>query len=609
MLQFIVDQAKANPNAVHISFAFSYDVDMILRNMSVRQFMFLRERGFCKYGDNFRVEHIPGKWFRVTQYGSAYPLIRKDKTVVTIFDSWGYFQSSLVKALKTTISDHPLMRHLEQIEAGKKERSNFTYAKLDYIIEYWKVENELFFALADRLRHLLYASGFYISSWHGPGSIAGYVYRTHGIREHKAQCGDAVYDAARFAYAGGRFERFHIGRFHDAYGFDINSAYPAAIAELPSLSEGTWHHVTAPKRFVSFAVYHIRITGPAISRRPGPLFHRDHAGNISYPWRTEGWYWAPELIAMVETIPEFRNITVIEGWEYTGWTTYPFAFVHDMYAERRAMKAAGNGAQMAYKLALNSLYGKMAQRAGWERTGKAPTWHQLEWAGWVTSHTRATLYRLMHRIPYDKLIAVETDGVFTTATPDELGITESTELGGWEVSHYDELIYLQSGVYAKRNGSDWSIKFRGLDNDSFGDTPEECARAISAHSILLGPGTTEWPNLSGHTTRFVGYRNALFRQEQNRGPMRVHHCVWEVDPKEISCGSIGKRIHSPRICAACKAGLNAYEMAHETVIKSRAMLATGNELWSTRHDIPWLDPDRAKWREQMAETEGLIIHD
>lgn len=604
LLPMIIKAGREHPKAWHVSFAFGYDINMILRNLSPKQFQFLRTRGYTRVGAKWRVEHIPGKWFRVTEYGPNYPEDKTDRFGVTIFDTWGFFQSSLVAALKSYIPDHELMARLPEIEAGKDLRAKFTYEDIEYIKEYWGLENVLFHALINRLRDYLYSVDLRISKWHGPGALASYAYRTNRVKPHKSDCGNDVYNAARYAYAGGRFERFHIGRFTGAYGYDINSAYPYAIAQLPSLSEGQWIHVDNPKHFSEFGVYRVAMRGPGIARAPAPLFHRDPGGNITYPWRLDGWYWSPELRAMADTMPEFANVAVYEGWEYVGWTTRPFAFVADLYNQRREMKRDGIGAQIALKLLLNSLYGKMAQRAGWERTGTAPVWHQLEWAGWVTSSTRATLFRLMHSIPWSQLIAVETDGIFTTATPDELSITDSKELGGWEITEYDELVYLQSGVYAKRQGEEWSMKFRGLDADSVS------VEQIVEHAKLLVPGR-DWPNLVGTTTRFIGYQNAMFREQQNRGPMKVHHCVWETEPREISCGTIGKRVHSPKICAGCKAGKSAYDMPHETVIKSRTLFGTDTDSFmSTQHDIPWLDEkkmaSRFAWREMQDSQEGLL---
>lgn len=588
-LRLIIDAGRLHKNAIHVGFAFNYDVDMIMRDMPEDSFRFLRQRGYVRY-KHYKIKHLPGKWFKI------YNL--KSRIKVTIFDIWGFFQSSLISALKSTIADHPKMEFLPDIEKGKNRRGRFTYDEMPFVTKYWKIENELCHALITRLREYLYAVGLRITSWHGPGAIASFGYRTNNIDAHKRNCGPDVYTAARYAYAGGRFERFHIGRYRKVYGYDINSAYPNAIARLPSLSEGEWIHNVKPKKIVEFGVYRISLRGPAISSKPAPLFHRDNSGNISYPWRLDGWYWSPEIKAIIRTMPESKSVRIHESYEYIGWKTRPFEWVTKVYNQRKEMKANGAGAQMALKLFLNSLYGKMAQRAGWERTGTAPHWHQLEWAGWVTSYTRAMLYELMYQIPFDKLIAVETDGIYTTATPDELVIKIGDELGQWEMTYYDEMIYLQSGLYAKRQNKEWSLKYRGLDKDSV------TIETFRTHPGLLR-ANKEWPKLVGHTTRFIGYRNALFR-----GPFNTRHCAWETEPKEICCDEIGKRIHSPAICKACQMGKSAYAMAHDTIIKSKTMVMHDDELMSKMHDIPWLDKDVSDelfaWREFEESQDGLI---
>jgi hypothetical protein len=54
------------------------------------------------------------------------------------------------------------------------------------------------------------------------------------------------------------------------------------------------------------------------------------------------------------------------------------------------------------------------------------------------------------------LIAVETDAVFSTV-PLDLPIGEG--LGEWECTTFDEMIYLQSGMYFGRQGTDWTEKY------------------------------------------------------------------------------------------------------------------------------------------------------
>ncbi len=50
---------------------------------------------------------------------------------------------------------------------------------------------------------------------------------------------DEIKLAAQYAYFGGRFETFKIGRYKGpVYSLDINSAYPFAISQLPNLNAG-----------------------------------------------------------------------------------------------------------------------------------------------------------------------------------------------------------------------------------------------------------------------------------------------------------------------------------------------------------------------------------
>lgn len=601
-LAFLIQIGRKYPNAYHVGFAFDYDSNMIIRMLTPAKIRVLRANGSVLVG-SFRIEHVQSKWLQVTQYGPKYKAGNKnDKFTVRIADMFGFFQCSFIKALYANIPDHPLMVEMPKIEAGKAKRNEFTYEQIDMITSYWETEAQLGQALAENLRAKLYAVDLKITRWHGPGALANHVYKRNGIMAHKALTPEPVREAARYGYAGGRFELYRLGRHVDVYGIDINSAYPAAISKLPSLSEGEWRHVADPASIAEFGIYRVRLTGfPGPIKKPSPLFHRDYAHNISYPWVVEGWYWTPEVRLLAPIIG--RGAEIVEGYEYVNWGTRPFGFVEEMYYERKELKARGDGAQMALKLALNSLYGKMAQRVGWERNGRPPTWHQLEWAGYVTSATRAKLYSVIARIPWDQLIAVETDGIYTTATPESLGIKHSGNLGQWEVTEYQELMYVQSGVYfAKDNGDKWTGKYRGLDNGTL------TAGNVGAYLRGLRPNPTPdrpWEPLTGPTTRFVGYKAALHREEQGMGPMKAHHCVWETTTREISPGEVGKRGHSPKLCAACRAGANAYEMPHDLVIRSRAI----GDPKSAMHSIPWEDKDNsetAEWRTYAREREDLL---
>ncbi|HEY6019179.1 MAG TPA: hypothetical protein VIY48_04545, partial [Candidatus Paceibacterota bacterium] len=143
---------------------------------------------------------------------------------------------------------------------------------------------------------------------------------------------------------------------------------------------------------------------------------------------------------------------------------------------------------------------------------------------------------------------------------------------------------------------------RGLDNGTLS------AEFMADYLRTLGPNPTAdspWDAITGPTTRFVGYKHALWREEQGMGPMKAHHCVWETTPREISPGEHGKRQHAPKLCAACRAGKNAYDMPHDLVITSKAI----GDPMSEMHSIPWENKDNgdaAEWRHYAKAREDLL---
>ncbi len=596
-LDLLLDTAEENPKAFHVAFAFDYDVNMILADLNPRHFKVLHEKGSVQW-QNYRIEHVPHKWFSVSE-----KLPDNKRRSVKVMDTFGFFQCSFVKALKSYIPDHDLMTELAKIESGKSARSSFEFDQLEMIESYWWTEVRLGAALIEELRDLMFGAGFKINSWHGPGALANYVYRKHGIAEHKAICPEPVQDAAQYAYAGGRFELFRMGRHQGpVYSIDINSAYPWGISQLPSLSEGQWirKETVGPFDLAEFGLYRVSYRHMDL-RNPQPLFHRSKEGNITFPPKVNGWYWTPEVKALMRHVDDSRRVEISEGWEYVGWHTRPFElFVNDYYNTRRQMKADGIGSEKAIKLALNSLYGKMAQRVGWERFDGPPKWHQLEWAGWVTSLTRATLYDVLARIPWQHQIAVETDGIYTTYNPSLLGIENSKDLGGWEVSEYEQALYLQNGVYALGKPAkmfyddyEWTVKYRGLNPGS-----------LDAERMVRYLHTTEgreWEPITGPDTRFNGYQISLARSRVNEGKFYDHHRRWVTIEKSIGIGSAGKRTH--RGCRTCNMGKSAYDYPHDLQVASKAF----KEPDSYRHHIPWRDNDpEPLWREFQDGMSSLL---
>ena len=584
-LDQIVETGLSYPTAVHVGFAFGYDTNMIIASLAPVTLERMHRNGWVRIKKNeyiYVLSWAKGKWFQVSRYNDT------SRITVRIFDIFSFFMCSAIKAWEKTGIEVP-----QHIVEGKKKRKYFTLDDYDngMVFDYWSVEIQLYSRLAEELRSRVYNAGLRITQWYGPGALATFELNKHGVKKHMKDCGPDVRKAARFAYAGGRFELYKVGRVTGRiFGVDINSAYPHAISQLPSLVDGYWRHVDYPSTLERFGVYRVSLQrSRGFDRNPGPVFHRDKDHNVSFPWRTEGWYWSPETDAA-----QRRGATVIEGWEYVGSAERPFEWVRDVYSTRRDWKRRGIRAELALKLLLNSIYGKMAQRVGWDETKRRmPPFHQLEWAGWVTSYVRARLFRLMTNIKWEDLIAVETDGLYTTMDPALLNIVDSEELGQWGVTEYDEMMYVQSGLAwlhgepDKDHPDGWYTKRRGLDEGTF--TLEHCQEYLK--SLHPKPSrSTPWPVYSGLSTRFVGLGQALASKQL----LHNRHCVWSTDKRDISPGQTGKRVHVHAYCHACQQGGTAYEAPHDLMVNSMSIL----DPHSYPHSIPWeLEEGHPRWRD------------
>ncbi len=617
ILNFLLEHKRQHPNTLNVAFAFSYDVEMILADLSENAWRRLNEKTFVKWAE-YTIRYVPGKWFSVSKAIKG----QKKRLVCQIWDLFGFFQTSFVNALHDNL---PNASNVGKVEEGKGKRNTFTIDEFDTLIEpYWEIEIDLLAQLAEQLRKYLLEADLPIQKWHGPGAIADLLFKRHNIREAKAELleDDFYRWLVLCGFAGGRFEQFRVGRARrPVHVYDINSAHPSGIVKLPDLSSGNWIRVSRRGEVSNFGIYAVHYDDyhPLAPVRPQPFFFRDERGCVNFPRDLRGSYWTPEIEALDLT---GHSCEIIEGFELVDTGERPFAWVEDMYHTRQEWKRQKRGAQMALKLGLNSLFGKTAQRVGWERNGKAPSWHQLEWAGYITSNTRSILWPALWQAWIKRgLIAVETDSVITMA---ELDLPISKDLGGWGHDLYDDCIFLQNGVYMllkydgcgkcqadldrygdivhEQNPKDspdcgWIIKFRGLDRNSFSmlDVLEYCDNLDMSYEPDDKDPYWERRKIVGQTTRFVGSRAAL---HVNRPEIWR---TWQTMPREISIGLEGKRTHHAGFCSECTEGrVFLGDAMHVMRISSPEMSV------SSPHYIPWIENEEmARWGDPFDQREAF----
>lgn len=503
-LDFLIAAAQNTPHAVLVCFGASYDVTHMLRGSLTRDEIVELLRG----GDGFtrriitvrlgahdyRIEYRPRKSLTVWRWPAGAVKYeakkRKDGSVrwqlsphdkAVLWDVWGFFQGSFVKALQDWLPHDP---DTAMIVDMKSKRSVFARADIDTIRAYTTAELRCLTTLMDAVRDSLRVQGLSITRWDGAGSIAGALFKKHAVKDHMADCPEAVFLAARVAYSGGHIEACKLG-YHqgEVYHYDINSAYPYQFFGLPSLAGGEWIAGTGepPPGFTLVKIhFHFKSGMPFY-----PLFHRSERGAIRYPQAGAGWYWHAEYAAAAEFARVYGAVAfAVAEWHHMKPSTNegPFSWIAQSYARRQEIIAQSrrtgipNGEEKTIKLGLNSCYGKTAQQVG-ARFDQGelipPAYFQIEWAGAVTSGCRAQLMMAAMQDP-DAIVSFATDALFSVR-PLDVYCPQAKELGAWEAQTHTGMTIVMPGVYwlhddpTAKNPSGMTHYSRGMSKEIMSD--------------------------------------------------------------------------------------------------------------------------------------------
>lgn len=551
-LQFLLRGAADNPKSIHVIYGGGYDATHWLRDIPLTLTSQLKDNEKIVWyhinpdtgrRNRFVINYLPHKWFELS--GFDWPT--RKWVHIKVYDLMTFFQTGLITALQSRQIEVP-----EEITSGKAARSDFTYNDIDEIRLYCQMEVERTVVLANKLRDEFDEAGFWVTQYHGPGAVASAVYKQFGVRKHMQAPEPHIEYAAQHAYFGGHFEQFKAGHYNGkVYLYDINSAYPYHIANLPTLANARWTY-TSKYDPAALGVWFVSYDDTLSEHRsPHPLPWRSNAGQVGFPTHNNGvWVWHPEA----RYASHVHHGYVLEPAS----DAKPFEFVPDMYALRKRWQDEEKGGERALKLALNSLYGKQAQRVG-AKDGNRPSWHQLEWAGMVTSGTRAQIIAAIQQKP-DSVISVETDSIMTT---EPLDLDVGSGLGQWGLKEYDWVTYIQSGIYFTSDGVGKSkSKTRGIDT-----------RELHHEEVLRFLDSDQSEPLLVSARNFIGLGN----------PRTYLYGQWQDSVKEVRVAG-QKRIHSRAHCRACHSGLSMAEHLHDLI----AAPTFGNTP-SAPHPLPWIE--------------------
>lgn len=427
-LEFLFEEVP--DHARLFAYAMGYDLTMMLKDLSDRQLyrLFrpeLRKRLPAPDGTPRPPHPVPfradGWTYKLNYMGSKFSVARGNKTRV-IWDVFKFFQSKFTGA----ITDWKVgtEKEVDAIQKMKDQRGEFSKLHIDDVTRYCFDECRLLAQLTEKLTVAHERAGLELKAYHGAGSTTTAMFNVMGVGDKIRPALPEMIESVACGFFGGRFEHSLVGAAQGPiWSYDISSAYPYEMTDLPCLLHAHWSLTKSEKRMreARHALVHYTLGKfpKDVSRAWGPFPFRETTGAIVYPLESGGgWVWRDEFLSGEWA---FDHVQFQEAWilESDCDCGSPFAQIPRFYAERILIGKEGPG--IVLKGGMNGGYGKCAQSVG-----DAP-FQSWVWAGMITSGTRAQILRTL-AVHGDRsnLLAVATDGIYSR---EELLLEEPRDTG------------------------------------------------------------------------------------------------------------------------------------------------------------------------------------
>lgn len=186
---------------------------------------------------------------------------------------------------------------------------------------------------------------------------------------------DEVQSAAWKTYHGGRFEIIKRGNVGEVAGPDINSAYPAVMADLPdpkTLGYKRFGRMGSPEPTLSdlqeadYGFVKARVSTDADRPvQPFAVPNPNEGSRVEYPAINDAEIWVlKDIFEYAEAegfLVDYDLQEAVLAYE-TEDTKFPFDFFKDLYAKRKSLEAEGRDKPAKLlKIVMNSMYGKTCQ--------------------------------------------------------------------------------------------------------------------------------------------------------------------------------------------------------------------------------------------------------
>jgi len=521
VFDFLLSLPEKHGKALFVFFSSTYDFTMWVKRLPDKNIEDLNKYGSTKW-DHYAIKWRQGREILIYDTSIVERIVKimpnnRRKVFRTyprrihIYDVFGFFQKSFVKTLakwKTTSAEI-----IDEISVMKLRRGSFTPEQKAEVREYCFLECRLLTKLMLAFREACKDADITPQHWYGAGALATSLMRKFQVKDNVG-C-ELTNDQKLYmgrAYFGGRTEVTWEGRLPDGcVQYDINSAYPTAMVNLPDLIHGKWLYLDSGELFDKYEWGVWRVQWNTHGAYINPFPWRSEDGGIYYPDAGDGIYHRIEIEAAAKLYGE-DSFVLLDGWAWQSDCEHrPFDFIIERAKHRLQLKAEKNPANEPLKLGLNSLYGKTAQTVG-----KKPPYQNFYWAGYTTACTRAKILDAI-RLCKGTVYSIATDGLITSCAISEFTI--GPNLGEWEQTNITEGLLIRPGVYEWRDQQDtWHYGTRGFTSDE--------AKWRIIEELWDGTRAMQW---NFEATRFIGLKQAFLRGEN----WRQYLGKWVTEPRKL----------------------------------------------------------------------------
>ena len=392
---------------------------------------------------DYTIKYIPQKSLSIS----------KGKKSASYYDASQFWNQSLIAAYEEHIRLIP-----DEQKSFKGKRKYFTnrfYRHNKKVIRQYCINDSIYAKelMEKRTESFFNLLGFHIARWISPAYLS-----EKALIKKKVQL--PLFDSLthvqqEFIYAcsfGGRFEMCKRANIGFTATYDVNSAYPETLRNLPDFTNGYWIQDKTIHPLAAVGFYEIECNIPEdVYIAPFPFMIEK---KLVFP---VGHFITRVTLPELQGCPNPNWYKILSSEQFIPKTDYkPFKkIIESLYAERQKLKRKGDSSEYILKIIMNSMYGKFGAFNKTNMTIGTMFFPPIFAA--ITGSTRAKLYEFAISNSLERdVVAFATDSITLTK---KLDLPETKELGKFTLKEIaSDTFYVQNGISRK----DRTWKERGL---------------------------------------------------------------------------------------------------------------------------------------------------